>query len=197
MIEILKYDIERYRFREWAQSVLDFGDLENLHEHECGGVRRPGHRAHLFIQTMKSAFADDIRVRFGDFVNEYVTSRVPFIPWLEIYPNFRIHEKGQATTSPMHRDREYLTERGSLKIWLPFTLVSGGSALWCESEEGKNDLKAYDMNYGEALFFDSLNLLHGCHFNDSANTRLSMDFIVRPDPKLHLRRHAKPLSTDV
>ena len=187
MIEVFQYDTSRYRFREWAQSVLNFEHLENLHEHPCDGATKAGYRVYLFIQAMKSAFAGEIRARFGDFVQEYVANRVPFVPWLEIYPNFRVHEHDQAATSPMHRDRDYLKERGSVKIWLPFTRVAGGSALWCESEEGKNDLKAYEMEYGEALYFDSLNLLHGCHFNDSAYTRVSIDFIVRPDPKLKLR----------
>ena len=45
-------------------------------------------------------------------------------------------------------------------------------------------MKPYDMVYGQAMFFDSLNLLHGCHVNDSDGTRVSIDFIVRPDPKI-------------
>jgi hypothetical protein len=184
MIEIFDYDTGRYRFRQWAQSTLGLDDLEALHEHPCGGAKIPKHRIYRFVKTMKEAFVGDIRERFADFVREYAVPRVPFPPWTEIYPNFRVHEKAQESTSPMHRDRDYLKERGSLKIWLPFTRVAGGGTLWLESGEGKNDLKPYDMEYGQALFFDSLNLLHGCYFNDSKNTRVSMDFIVRPNPAI-------------
>jgi hypothetical protein len=188
MIEIFHYDVERYPFRQWAQSVLGFENLEALHEHPCGGATIPNHRVHRFTTGMKEAFAGDIRAKFADFVREYMMQRVPFVPWTEIYPNFRVHERGQETTSRMHRDRDYLKERGSLKVWLPFTHVSGGGTLWVESKEGKGDLKPYDMEYGQALFFDSLNLLHGCHFNDSENTRVSMDFIVRKDPVIEGQR---------
>jgi len=184
MIEIFRYDTGRYQFRQWAQSVLEYDDLETLHEHPCNGARSPGHRVYTFTHKLKEAFAGEIRERFADFVREYVVPRVPFVPWTEVYPNLRVHEKGQNTTSHMHRDRDYLKERGSLKIWLPFTRVSGGGTLWVESKEGANDMKPYDMVYGQAMFFDSLNLLHGCHVNDSDGTRVSIDFIVRPDPKI-------------
>jgi hypothetical protein len=183
MIEIFEYDTKRYGFKEWAHSVLGSDNLEALHQHECPGAISPKHRIYVFTTALKGAFHGPIRETFGDFVREYATQRVPFDPWLEIYPNFRVHEPGQHSTSPMHRDRDYLKERGSLKIWLPFTRTAGGGTLWSETEEGKNDLRPWEMSYGEALFFDSLNLLHGCRFNDSPNTRVSMDFIVRRNPR--------------
>ena len=182
MIEIFAYDASRYRFREWAQAALDWDDLEALHEHPCGGAKAAGHRVLRFTNRMKEAFVGEIRERFADFVREYIVPRVRFMPWTEVYPNMRVHETAQATTSHMHRDRDYLKERGSMKVWLPLTRVTGGGTLWVESEEGRNDLKPYDMEYGQALFFDSLNLLHGCHVNDSGSTRVSLDFIVREDP---------------
>jgi hypothetical protein len=184
MIEIFEYDTDRFRFREWAQAILGIRDLERLHEDPCGGAEQPKHRVHRFTVTLKEAFAGEIRQTFGEFVREYAVPRVSFVPWTEVYPNFRVHEQGRETTSPMHRDREYLTERGSAKIWLPFTRVAGGGTLWSESEEGLGDVRPYEMEYGQALFFDSLNLLHGCRFNDSGDTRVSIDFIVRKDPTL-------------
>lgn len=182
MIEIFEYNTSCYPFREWAQSVLHFENLETLHEHPCGGATTPTHRIYRFMTAMKEAFTGEIRARVANFVCEYARPRVPFVPWTEIYPNFRVHEHGREATSKMHRDRDYLTERGSLKIWLPFTRVAGGGTLWVETEEGKNDPRPWDMEYGQALFFDSLNLLHGCRFNDSGRTRVSMDFVIRPDP---------------
>lgn len=184
MIEIFDYDTDRFRFREWAQAALGVEELEALHEHPCGGAMIPTHRVYRFIETLKEAFAGEIRERFGDFVFVYAAPRVEFVPWTQVHPNFRVHERGRDSTSPMHRDRDYLSERGAAKIWLPFTRVGGGGALWCESEEGRGDLRSYDMRYGQALFFDSLNLMHGCRFNDSSDTRVSIDFIVRPDPTL-------------
>lgn len=183
MIEIFDYDTDRYPFRKWAQSVLGFENLEALHEHPCNGATIPLHRVYNFTKLMmKASFVGEITELFAAFVQEYAAPRVPFQPWTEVHPNMRVHEKGTETTSHMHRDRDYLKERGSFKIWLPFTRVAGGGTLWVESQEGKNDMKPYNMNYGQALFFDSLNLLHGCHVNDSNDTRVSIDFIVRPPP---------------
>jgi hypothetical protein len=184
MIEIFEYDIVRYQFREWAQSVIGIQDLEALHEHPCGTARLPGQRVLRFVEMMKLAYGREIREQFIDFVREYAVPRVPFVAWMEVFPTFRVHEHGQQTTSYMHRDRDYRQKRGTFKIWLPFTTVAGGGTLWVESEEGKNDLRPYDMEYGQALFFDSENLLHGCHFNDSGKTRVSVDFAVRQDPRI-------------
>lgn len=190
MIEIFDYDTRRYPFREWAQATLGHQELEALHEHPCGGAQIPTHRVWRFITRMKEAFEGEgeIRELFAAFVREHAVPRVPFVPWTEIFPNMRVHEKGRETTSAMHRDRDYVRERGLFKIWLPFTRVAGGGTLWVESADGRNDMKPYDMRYGQALFFDSLNLMHGCHFNDSNDTRVSMDFMIRPDPELACAR---------
>ena len=184
MIEIFEYDTKRYQFRKWAQATLKYEELEALHEHPCGGATIPLHRVYCFTKAMKAAFVGEITEHFAACVSEYAAPRVPFRPWTEVHPNMRVHEKGQGTTSHMHRDRDYLKERGSFKIWLPFTRVAGGGTLWVESEEGRNDMRPYDMRYGQAMFFDSLNLLHGCQVNDSDDTRVSIDFIVRPVPAL-------------
>jgi hypothetical protein len=193
MIEIFDYDTARFQFREWAVATLGVENLEALHEDACGGATIATHRVHRYTQALKDAFVGGIRLRFADFVRVYAAPRLPFVAWTEVYPNFRVHEKGQDTTSPMHRDRDYLRETGSAKIWLPFTRVAGGGTLWAETEEGREDLRPFDMKYGQALFFDSLNLLHGCHFNDSADTRVSIDFIVRRDPTITERLPVRSL----
>jgi hypothetical protein len=133
---------------------------------------------------MLAAFNEEMRARMADFVRHEVSSKVPFRPWTRVYPNFRLHEHGTEAKSIFHRDRDYLKERGSLKVWLPFSRVSGGGSLLVESREGLGDFTPIRLDYGEALLFDSLNLRHGCRFNDSGSTRVSMDFIIRPDPTL-------------
>ena len=51
-----------------------------------------------------------------------------------------------------------------------------------ESEEGKEDFKGYDVNYGEILVFSGPNLLHGNQTNIEKDSRCSIDFrIVHPD----------------
>ena len=67
-----------------------------------------------------------------------------------------------------------------MKIWMPITPVSGGGTLWVESVEGRGDLRPMHLAYGEALLFDSLNLLHGCRFNDSGTSPVSIDFTLFP-----------------
>ncbi len=186
MTTIFKYDTGIYQFRDWAVSVLGWQELERLGDKQLVNVKSPGNRIYQFTKLMKDAFWHDESIRrlFARFVEMEVAPRIDFVPWLEIHPNFRVHEAGQEATSIFHRDRDYLMERGSLKIWLPFTRVSKGGTLWIESEEGKGDFRPYEMEYGEALLFDSLNLEHGCRFNDSGSSRVSIDFIIRLHPWL-------------
>ncbi|ADB39709.1 hypothetical protein [Spirosoma linguale] len=186
MITVFRYDTSVYKFRDWAELVLGHQNLERINEKTLQNAKAPKNRVYQFITLMKNAFEadNDIRELFGQFVKNEVAIRIDFEPWLSIYPNFRVHEADQEATSPFHRDRDYLKERGSLKVWLPFTHVSKGGTLWVESEEGKKDYRPYEMKYGEALLFDSLNLEHGCFFNDSGSCRVSMDFIIRKNPML-------------
>ncbi|BAQ68054.1 hypothetical protein NHU_00887 [Rhodovulum sulfidophilum] len=190
MLEIFEYDPARYPLADWAREVLQWKRLECLNEKPLERAKTSNQRVYYFTKAMKDAYHDDgpagaaIRRVVSDFVDREVRPRLPFVPWLRILPNFRVHEAGQEATSKLHRDRTYLTELGSLKIWLPFVGVSRGGTLWVESAEGKNDLAPIALQHGQAMLFDSLNLLHGCFFNDSGQSRVSMDFIVRRDPAL-------------
>jgi hypothetical protein len=186
MITVFTYDTGLYKFRNWAESVLEYQELEHINEKQITNAKAPLNRVHQLITLMKNAFEQDEEIRqlFARFVEGEVVPRIDFEPWLKIYPNFRVHEAGQEATSHFHRDRDYLKERGSLKIWLPFTRVLKGGTLWVESEEGKKDYRPYEMEYGKALLFDSLNLEHGCYFNDSGLCRVSMDFIIRLNPEV-------------
>lgn len=183
-INIFKFDTNIYQFCEWAKLVLGCHHLEKLNEIKLVHATAPRNRVYQFTKKMKDAFYLDSSIRqlFSQFVETEVAPRIDFEPWLKIFPNFRVHEANQEPTSVFHRDRDYLKERGSLKIWLPFTNVSKGGALWIESEEGKRDFRPYEIEYGEALLFDSLNLEHGCYFNDSGSSRVSVDFIIRLNP---------------
>jgi hypothetical protein len=185
MIEVFAFDTDRYRIREWVQATLGVDRLEALHEDPCDGATRHTLRMHRYTTRLKTAFTGPVLALFAEFVREYALPRVPFVPWTHVLPNFRVHEHGREATSPMHRDRDYVRERGLLKIWLPFTRVSGGGTLWVESAEGRGDMAPVTLEYGQALLFDSLNLMHGCRFNDSGGTRVSMDFMIRPDPVLN------------
>lgn len=184
MIEIFTFDTERYPLREWAKTSLDVKRLDRLHEDECGGAVGRTHRVYRYITRLKTAFDGPILNLMARFVSEYAQPRVPFPAWTTVLPNFRVHEHGREPTSRLHRDRDYVRERGIYKIWLPFTPVSGGGALWIETADGRGDVGPVALDYGQALFFDSLNLEHGCVFNDSGRSRVSMDFMIRPNPAL-------------
>jgi len=191
MKTVFSYDTERYPFRQWAQSVLDWEDLEHLHDHPCDGATKPGYRVYRFINRFKEAYETGMRTQFAAFVAEYAQPHLDYVAWSTIFPNFRVHETGQETTSYMHRDRDYVPDRVGMKIWLPFTRVEETSTLWVESAEGEGDLAPVNLDYGEALFFDSLNLLHGCYANQTGLTRVSVDFLLREDPVLAARRNAQ------
>ncbi|MEA2997754.1 MAG: hypothetical protein QOG74_3303 [Alphaproteobacteria bacterium] len=183
MLKILTYDTAAFGLREWVQGVLGTRDLALLHllpMHDPKGARvvKPSQRVYWTTTRLKQAFRGAPEARVAAFVREVVVPEIAYEPLPHLGPNFRLHEHGTETTSALHRDRQYHHRTGMMKIWMPITPVSGGGTLWVESREGRGDLRPMQLAYGQALLFDSLNLLHGCRFNDSGSTRVSIDFMM-------------------
>jgi hypothetical protein len=182
-MQVFAYDLEEYPFRECVCRLLGVVELERLHEHgrqDWTLVQRQVY----FYKALVGGWEAELRGLLLAFLRQEVAARLPFVPTLQMHPNFRILLHGADPVTAIHRDRDNRPEPGALKIWLPFTSVFGSNSVWVESEEGRGDLRPVELSYGEALLFDSLNLLHGSVRNDSGSTRVSADFRVRaPRPR--------------
>jgi hypothetical protein len=215
-LSIVRYDVERFPFREWFCSILGSADLEGMHvplgvtaenyreqvarfQGECDD------RAPLLKATIDLFFAEVIEPLYGAIV-----SRQP-------NPTFRSHfavpgdglEDEAADFIRMdnraflqkhyfdayqpgifHRDRDYGLLEGTVNAWIPITDVEGRNSLWIggRSDHGADALPV-SLRYGECLFFDGACRWHGAVWNTSPTTRISFD--VRFIPARHLQREAR------
>ena len=109
-------------------------------------------------------------------------------------PTFRLHFPGNIAVGEYHKDKwyrdsEWHEEVCEMNFYLPFTNAYGSNTIWVESKEDKGDYKAMDVNYGECVQWDGVNLTHGNKENISNSTRISVDFRVIPFSKYKPSNH--------
>ena len=76
-----------------------------------------------------------------------------------------------------------------MNYYLPFTKAYGTSTIWVESEEDKGDFKPMDVEYGECIQWDGVNLTHGNKKNITNVTRVSVDFRIMPYSRYQPSNH--------
>ena len=94
-------------------------------------------------------------------------------------PTLRIHFPKNMSVGGFHRDRDYNHPIEEINIWVPITLAFNTNTIWIESKFDKEDYSPMNLNYGQAVIFDS-GLKHGNKINVENLTRLSFDFRVIP-----------------
>lgn len=95
-------------------------------------------------------------------------------------PVFRVHMAGSPSVSGFHRDVEVTGRHDLITVWVPFVDTFDTNSIWIEQEYGKRNFAPVQVNYGQALLFDSGYLWHGSVANKTNVTRFSMDFRVAP-----------------
>lgn len=180
-MKLYHYDTSRYNFRSIISKILETDNLEKLHQQKT-----------YEVFTRFTDQSTEWHRKFYDnqssLINLYETFLKEFIQPLfgnepivyQKIPTFRVHLVGNLSVGEFHRDRDYRHSPDEINFWIPFTDAYDTNAVWIESEEGKNDMKPYDVKYGEILQFDGANLLHGNKINQTENTRVSMDFRIVP-----------------
>lgn len=96
------------------------------------------------------------------------------------HPKMRVHLAGTGSVSAFHRDSEITMRPEQINCYLPFTDVSGGSTLYCESDYGTEHYLPIELSYGQALLWDGGMLKHGTFENNTGKTRVSCDFRFSP-----------------
>ena len=97
-------------------------------------------------------------------------------------PTLRIHLPENKSVGGFHRDRDYNHPIEEINIWVPITSACNTNTIWIESEFDKTDYSPMNLNFGQAVIFDS-GLMHGNKVNIENLTRLSFDFRVIPASK--------------
>lgn len=178
---IIDYDTARFDFRGWACGVLGVSDLHEIHLRD--DIRSMRHAPVTEqIEVCRKALAEgfaDIAGLYDTFVAEVLGPLYDGIVRYQRPPSFRFHYSRRGS-SAFHRDRDYGVLSGRYNCWLPLTRVWGDNSLWIESEEGREDYAAAELDYGQALIFDGANLHHGSKVNTTPSTRVSLDLRFAP-----------------
>ena len=101
----------------------------------------------------------------------------------QVIPTFRVQLVGNVSVGEWHKDKSYREADWAHKIkeknvYLPCVDTNSLNTIWSESVENKGDFAPMLVNYGEAMVWDGLNLLHGNKDNTSQEDRVSVDFRV-------------------
>ena len=186
-IKILKYDTERYPFREIIQDIFGHDNLERFHEtiqEEIAFADQYNDQDTNHHRKFYSQFEEKLIPTYHKFVSEFVRPMFEQSIIFQVKPTFRCNIPGNRAV-PYHRDSDFNHESYERNFWLPFTNTNAHNTIIIESQRGKKDFKPYVLDYGEVLFFDGANLEHGNELNESNESRLSMDFRVTLDNMFH------------
>jgi len=178
---LLDYDVERYPFLAVIQRYLGTDRLDVIHE---------GVDYELFTRESDQStdfhrrFYDSLDQEFNDVYRRFLEEIVrPFIGEDLVFqriPTFRVHLPDNVAVGEFHRDRDYAHGEGEINFWLPLTRAWDTNAVWIESEEGAQDFRSYEVDIGQVLVFDGVNLAHGNKVNTTGKTRVSFDFRIIP-----------------
>lgn len=96
-------------------------------------------------------------------------------------PTIRVAMPSRAPTIQVHSDGQYPRHQNAeINFWVPVTRVWGNNTLHVESEPGKGDFRAVEMDLGSFLRFNGYHCRHFTNPNDTGRTRISFDFRVVP-----------------
>ena len=92
-----------------------------------------------------------------------------------------------------HADADFYHDQNEVNFWVPLTRAYGNNSLYWESEPGKADYDAFELdgNKGEAVRFYGTKCEHFTKANDTPDTRVSFDFRILPltDARVIAEKH--------
>ncbi len=182
----VKYDTTKYNFRKTVETYLETRDLEQIHElskfegiltDSMGGNSDQG-------QYLHRKFYDNMDVdplfkeMYDSFIEEVIRPELKSSIIYQKFPTFRIHQPDNICVFEWHRDKDFNHSPKEINIFMPITKAFDTNTFWAESEEGKNDHKPMEGDYGEVVLWNGANLSHGNKTNETGLSRLSFDFRV-------------------
>lgn len=206
-IIVVEYDIARFPFRKWFESVLGSPRLELLHEaHKVD--------AENFVENV-SRLRQIVEAKMGDihelqekFFAEIVEPIFGKIASRQEVPTTRFHfsvsEKNllaegdayaregphrflnlyyfeQYRPGIFHRDRDYGLSDNAINVWIPMTDVTGTGSVWVgTSDKYGEDSVPINVKYGQCIFFNGAERWHGAVWNTTGSTRVSFDIRFVP-----------------
>jgi len=154
----------------------------------------PGRRGNPFLRRWKRVWSGEIehplkpaRNRFESlllrFARDFCAPRMGDEPCLfQREPTLRVVFPSPFATGRPHSDSEYHHQPAEINWWLPLSdEVFGGNTLHVESKPGLGDFHPLNLKYGQVCRFYGNKCMHYCVPNDTAITRVSIDFRTVPE----------------
>jgi len=185
-LKILTYETTRFDFEGSVKEALGLHSTEQLSQihtrFNSGPVvtretdsTTPIHR--LYYEKIADT---NFYNHYRDFIHTVVSRVVEGPLIVQRIPTFRAHMPKNKAVGRYHRDKEFGHQDGAINFWLPVTRAHHTNALHIDLEDDWGPVPL-ELEVGEFLAFDGVNLRHGNELNETSETRVSFDFRVIPE----------------
>ncbi len=185
--EVIQYNTNKFNFNKILENLFNVSSLENIHnevetlEGFNGDVGRDSQSAihDLFYKAIKNE--DTILRQLWDlFLSEVVLRNYgnEELYIVQKLPNIRIHIPGSKAINRWHcdSDQDHRHPLGEINCILPLTEMYGSNSVWRESKPNLGDFKAFELSFGDLVFWNGNTCIHGNKVNKTDITRVSFDF---------------------
>lgn len=203
---VIKYNTEKYPFKEIVSQILDVDELCKIHEVRyddnfkrenyikgVGGALQATYFHKKFYEN-KEKFL----ILYKQFIKEVISKIYDEEIIYQSTPTFRVQACNSVSVigldhnensknlgiEGLHRDRDYNHSGKEMNFFLPFVDTNKYNTVWAESEQDKGDYSPFLLKYGEVKRWNGANLMHGNIVNTSGESRVSVDFRVLPISQL-------------
>ena len=175
------YTISEFQFRKQFEDLFGIKDLENMHNYlpDFIDFKRENDSASLIHKIFYANF----QAKLSETYIKFLSSLVPVIGedfYFQSIPCVRFGFPKCRWLSEFHTDDKYFHPTQELNINLAITRTIGSASLQIEKDPGLGEYIPLDMEYGEFVFIDHINCVHGSITNAEMYTMISLDFRVIP-----------------
>ncbi len=183
--ETIKFNSYKYNFHDLIGGILTkLEDLHFLAEGKYPDLFEVGKDSStIFHQAFYDKYRSgwpEMQKMYEDFISEVVAPEYGGDFLFQKFPTFRVHLPKNIAVGRFHYDAEFGHPLGEVNYIIPLTDSAGTSTLWIESEHGKGDYQEVPLMIGGLVKFNGNQLTHGNYVNETAKTRVSMDFRILP-----------------
>jgi hypothetical protein len=180
---MLTYSPHAWPWRTLVADAMGVGELETSHLIASGAstmFRRETDQSSDYHQKFYGAWPS-LAPKFERFVREVVRPHYSSPIVYQRIPTFRLHFPGNISVGEFHRDRDYNHSEHEENFWVPLSDAKVGRTISIELVQQSGLFFEVPVDYGQILWFDGSNLLHGSKPNLTTITRASFDFRVLPE----------------
>jgi len=183
LINIFKYDVEKYNFRSKIATSLQNEQLEDLHKNFDFFLleRNKDQSTEFHKKFYKNYDLDGFKELYELFIKEYCCDLLGSNLVFQAKPTFRVHMPNNLGVGEFHKDSDYNHPLEEINFLIPVTEAKDTSTVWVESAPNLGDYRPINLAYGEVLVFRGGMLKHGNKINETDKTRVSFDFRVIPE----------------